>query len=73
MRKQKILRSIEVLPQQNAIQVAWDNQIIDDDDVTVLSTTIERCAYMSSQKDQFVSEVDGAAAYVDLIVWGADS
>lgn len=71
MRKEIVIKSVEVLPTQNAIQVAWDNNIIDDDDVTVLASTIHRKAYISGERAQFMEEVSDAAKYVDLIAWDA--
>jgi hypothetical protein len=70
MEKRKTLKSIEVLLQQNAMQVAWDRSIIDDDGVTVLSSIIERCAYDNTQKDRFMFDLGSdSEPYINLIQW----
>ena len=65
--EQKILKQVTTLVQQNAIQVQWANQILRDDEL--VTETYERKAYTVDQKDDFLAEVEGAEAYVDLMGW----
>ena len=65
--EQKILKQVTTLVQQNAIQVQWANQILRDDEL--VTETYERKAYTAEQKAEFLAEVEGAAAYVDLMGW----
>ena len=65
--EQKILKQVTTLVQQNAIQVQWANQILRDDEL--VTETYERKAYTADQKDDFLAEVEGAEAYVDLMGW----
>jgi len=69
--KQIILKSVEVLTQANAINVLWENQILEDD--VVISATNYRCAYGKGQKEQFEADLgDEAVKYVGLIDWTPD-
>ncbi len=65
--EQKILKSVEVLIEQNAVNVCWENQILRDGEV--ISTVPHRCAYAQEQKEQFLAEVEGAASYVAILGW----
>ena len=70
LEKIKSLKSVEVLPQANVIQVLWVNEIVEDGEV--LSSTNHRCSYGKGQQDKFLAEVEGAEKYVGLIEWTTD-
>ena len=63
----KTIKQITVLPASNAVNVQWANQILRDGEV--ISETFERKAYTADQKDSFIAEVEGAAAYVTALGW----
>jgi hypothetical protein len=65
--EQQILKSVEILPTQNAINVCWMNQILRDGEI--ISEIPHRCAYMQDQKDQFLADVEGGDKYVAAIGW----
>lgn len=65
--EQKILKSVEVLPAQNGVNVCWVNQIVRDGEV--ISEIPHRCAYGPEQKEQFLAEVADAAQYVAILGW----
>lgn len=67
--KVKTLASVEVLPTINAINVAWNIQIVEDGNV--ISENPHRCAYGAGMKEAFLLEVEGAENYVNLINWEA--
>lgn len=62
-----ILKQITVLPEQNAINVQWANQIIKDGEV--IAEKLHRKAYSCEQKDAFLTEVDGATNYISILGW----
>lgn len=66
--EQRILKQVTMLPQSNAVNVQWANQIIRDG-TELVSETYERKAYGPEQKADFLAEVDGAAAYVSAMGW----
>ena len=66
--EQRVLKQITTLPQANAINVQWANQIIRDG-TELVSETYERKAYGPEQKADLLAEVDGAAAYVSAMGW----
>ena len=68
--KIKQLKSVEVLPQVNVLQVLWEVNIVEDGEV--LTTSNHRATYGNTQKEQFVAEVEGAEKYVGLIEWISD-
>ena len=63
----RVLKQVAVLPAQNAVNVQWSNVILKDG--IVISETYERCAYSASDKNKFLVEVEGAAAYVAILGW----
>ena len=63
----KIIKQITVLPASNAIQVQWANVVKKND--VVISETYERSSYTEERKDDFLAEVEGAAAYVAAVGW----
>lgn len=65
--EQKILKQVSVLPNQNAVNVQWADQILRDG--VVVSETFHRKAYTVEQKAEFLAEVDGAANYVTALGW----
>ena len=65
--EQRILKSVEILPTQNSINVLWVDQVLRDEEV--IAETNHRKAYSAAQKDDFLAEVDGAAGYVSAIGW----
>lgn len=65
--ERKVLRSVEVLTQQKTANACWENQILRDGEI--LSSVPHRCAYGIEQKEQFLAEVDNAAAYIAILGW----
>ena len=65
--EQKVLKQVSVLPQQNAVNVQWANQILRDGEV--ISEQFERKAYTAEQKDEFLAEVTGAQFACDALGW----
>lgn len=65
--EQKILKSVNVLPAAQAIEVQWSNQILRND--VVISETYSRCAYGADQKEQFLSDVPNGQPYIDAVGW----
>ena len=65
--EQRIINQVTVLPSQNAINVQWADQILRDGEV--ISQTYHRKAYGPGQQAEFLAEVEGADAYVNLIDW----
>lgn len=57
--EQRVLTSIEVLPEQNAINVRWDDQILRDGDV--ISSSNFRRAYGVNDRMTFITDI---ASYV---------
>jgi hypothetical protein len=65
--EQRILKSVEILPAQNAINVLWVDQIMRDGEV--VSELNHRKAYTQDQREAFLTEVGGGAAYVAAVGW----
>lgn len=65
--EQRVLSQVTTLPQQNAINVQWADQILRDGEV--ISSTFHRKAYTADQKADFLAEVEGAAGYVAVMGW----
>ncbi len=65
--EQRVLSQVTVLPQQSAVNVQWEDQILRDGEV--ISRSYHRKAYSGDQKDAFLSEVDGAANYLVQLGW----
>lgn len=65
--EQHVLKSVEILPTQNSINVLWVDQIVRDGDV--ISERNHRKAYTQDQREDFLTEVDGGAAYVAAAGW----
>ena len=67
--EQRILKQVAILPQQNAVNVQWANQILKDGEL--LTETYERKAYTQEQAAEFLAEVEGAASYMSAMGWTA--
>lgn len=65
--EQRILKQVTLLPQSNAVNVQWANQILRDGEF--VSETYERKAYGEDQKGDFINEVTGGQAYSDAMGW----
>lgn len=65
--EQRILKQVAVLPEQNAVNVQWVDQILRDGEV--ISEVPHRKAYTQDQSAAFAAEVDGAAAYMEALGW----
>lgn len=65
--EQRILKSVEILTAQNAINVLWVDQILKN--VDVVAETNHRKSYTQDQHDTFLEEVDGGAAYLAAAGW----
>lgn len=65
--EQKILKQVTILPDQSAINVQWANQIIKDGEV--ISEQLHRKAYLISDKEAFLSEVEDAESYLQILGW----
>lgn len=67
LKEQRILKSVQILSQQSAVNVQWANQILRGDEV--ISEQYERKAYTQDQKESFLEEVEGAEAYISILGW----
>ncbi|WP_415034430.1 hypothetical protein [Azonexus sp.] len=67
LKEQRILKSVQILSQQSAVNVQWTNQILRGDEV--ISEQYERKAYTQDQKDAFLAEVEGAEDYINILGW----
>lgn len=65
--KERVLESVECNLTANIASVKWLNNIVEDG--VVISSTPHRCCYAAEQKDQFLAEVEGAAAYIAIMGW----
>lgn len=65
--EQRVLKSIQILPQQSAVNVQWANQILKDGEI--VSEQYERKAYIQEQYSYFLAEVDGAESYISVLGW----
>ncbi len=65
--EQRIVKQVTILPEVNAINVQWSNQVLRDD--IVINETFERRAFMQKEKDEFLTMVDGAEAYAAAAGW----
>lgn len=68
--EERVLKSVEVLLDAKSINVCWENRVLRDGEVIAQSN--ERCAYGLDQKEQFIADVEGAAAFVTAIPWWQD-
>jgi hypothetical protein len=65
--EQRIIKSIQILPEQSAANVQWADQILRDGEL--VTETYHRKAYTEDQKDEFLVEVDGASNYIPVLGW----
>lgn len=65
--EQKIVKQIAFLPESDAVNVQWANQVLRDGQVVL--ETYHRKAYLRAQRDQFLVDVDGAEPYATAIGW----
>lgn len=65
--EQRVLSQVTVLPESGTINVQWADQILRDGEV--ISQSYHRKAYTADQSDEFVAEVEGAAAYIQAAGW----
>ena len=67
--EQRVISQVTVLPEAQAINVRWADQILRDG--VVISEQYVRKAYGIENKAEFEAEVEGAAAYVDAAGWNS--
>lgn len=65
--KQRVLKQVTVLPNISAVNVQWAIQVLDNN--VLISETYDRKSYSIELKDQFLTEVDGAANYITALGW----
>ncbi len=65
--EQRILKQVSILPAQSAVNVQWADQILRDGEL--ISENFHRKAYTIDQKEEFLVEVEGAAAYIQVLRW----
>ena len=65
--EERVLGSVQILPQQSAVNVEWHDLIKRDGEV--ISRTNHNKAYTQDQKADFLAEVEGGAAYVTAMGW----
>ena len=65
--EERVLGSVQILPQQLAVNVEWHDLIKRDGEV--ISKTNHNKAYTSDQKDEFLAEVEGAENYIGALGW----
>ena len=63
----KVLKSIEVIPEAQSVNVLWENQVLRDG--VVISQTLERSAYNELDKIRFMSDVSSANEYITILGW----
>lgn len=62
-----VLKSVEVLPLQDAANVCWLDRVSKDGET--IAEVPSRKAYGREQKEDFLIEVEGAAFYVSALGW----
>ena len=65
--EQKTVKSVQILPEQNAVNVQWSLKVLRDGEV--ISERYERKAYSQEQSVEFLAEVENAQAYMDALDW----
>lgn len=63
----KILKSITILPEAQAVEVLWVNQIKRGDQV--IAEENFRKSYAKQQKESFLQDVENAAHYANAMNW----
>lgn len=67
--KQRILKSVEALPQQQSVNVRWADQVLENG--VVISEQFHRRAYSQAEYAAFVADVPGGKAVVDPVLQDA--
>ena len=65
--EERVLGSVQILPQQSAVNVEWHDLIKRDGEV--ISKTNHNKAYTADQRAEFEAEVEGAASYISALGW----
>ena len=65
--ERKVLNQVTILQANKLVAVQWLNEILKDG--KVISSVPHRCTYSAAEKERFISEVEGAEAYVAIIGW----
>lgn len=65
--EERVLGSVQILPQQSAVNVEWYDLIKRDGEI--ISKSNHNKAYTAEQKAEFLAEVEGAEAYVAALGW----
>ena len=65
--EERVLGSVQVLPQISAVNVEWHDLIKRDGEV--ISKTNHNKAYTADQYHDFLGEVEGADAYIAVLGW----
>lgn len=65
--EERVLGSVQILPQQSAVNVEWHDLIKRDGEI--ISKSNHNKAYMQDQKDDFLAEVEGAEGYIGILGW----
>ena len=65
--EERVLGSVQILPQQAAVNVEWHDLIKRDGEV--ISKTNHNKAYTAEQYHDFLAEVEGAEAYIAVLGW----
>lgn len=65
--EERVLGSVQILAQQNAVNVEWWDLIKKDGEV--ISKSNHNKAYTAEQAAEFAAEVEGAAGYMAALGW----
>jgi hypothetical protein len=65
--EERVLGSVQILPQQSAANVEWHDLIKRDGEV--ISKSFHNKAYTADQYNDFLAEVEGAEAYIAVLGW----
>ena len=67
LEEKRVLKQVNILPEQNSINVQWADQILRDGEV--ISEKFHRSAYSLQQKDRFSHDVEGAEKFLAAAGW----
>lgn len=65
--KEVRLRSVEVLPESNAVNVCWINRVYEDE--ILISESFVRSVYTNENMPEFLEDVLGAEHYAQALGW----
>lgn len=65
--EQRIVKQITFLPESDAVNVQWADQVLRDGQV--VSEAYHRKSYLRKQQAEFLAEVEGAEPYAAAIGW----